>query len=139
MNRRLLRYSNSFGVWTYRVSGGALGGGAKKVLVVTAPGRRTGVPRSTCVRYLRHEGGYVVWGTASGARQDPDWFRNLRASDTAEVQVGKETLTVRARELDGDERARVWRDVVLAQVPGVARYEKKAQRTIPVAVLTPSG
>ena len=35
MKRRLLGYSNSFGVWTYRVSGGALGGGAKKVLVVT--------------------------------------------------------------------------------------------------------
>jgi hypothetical protein len=40
-------------------------------------------------------------------------------------------------ELTGAERDRVWRDVVLAQAPGVARYERKAGRVIPVARLTP--
>jgi deazaflavin-dependent oxidoreductase (nitroreductase family) len=89
------------------------------------------------MRYLEHEGGYLVWGSASGATRDPDWFRNLRASETATIEVGDTRHTVHRRELTGEERDRVWRDVVLAQVPGVARYERKAQRTIPVALLTP--
>lgn len=124
-------------MWTYRVSNGRAGGGAHKVLLMTAPGRRTGLPRSTCMRYLEHEGGYVVWGTASGANRDPDWFRNLRASETATIELGRTSRTVHRRELTGEERDRVWKDVVLARVPSVARYERKARRTIPVAVLTP--
>jgi deazaflavin-dependent oxidoreductase (nitroreductase family) len=89
------------------------------------------------MRYLEHDGGYLVWGTASGATRDPDWFRNLRASETAQIQIGDAQLTVHRRELTGEERDRVWRDVVLARVPGVARYELKPRRTIPVALLTP--
>jgi deazaflavin-dependent oxidoreductase (nitroreductase family) len=135
--RRLTSVGNKIGVWTYRVSNGRAGGGAHKVLLMTVPGRRTGLPRSTCMRYLEHEGGYVVWGTASGATRDPDWFRNLRASETATIELGRTSRTVHRRELTGEERDRVWTDVVLARVPGVARYERKARRTIPVAVLTP--
>jgi hypothetical protein len=37
----------------------------------------------------------------------------------------------------GDERDRLWRDVVVARTPSFARYERKAARTIPVAVLRP--
>ena len=114
-----------------------MAGGSGKVLLITTPGRRTGIPRSTCVRYLKREGDYLVWGTASGATTEPDWFRNLRASETASVQVGGAQRTVHRRELTGEERDRVWKDVVLVRVPGVARYERKARRTIPVTVLTP--
>src|SRR5690242_18457756 len=107
---------NRIGVWLYRRSPDRLSGGSDRVLMLTTPGRRSGLPRTTCMRYLRHEGRYVVWGTASGARHDPDWFRNLRASPTATVQVGREVFTVRRRELVGEERDRIWNDVVLAQV-----------------------
>lgn len=51
-----------------------------QVLLITVPGRRTGVPRSTCVRFLTTPEGPVVWGTGSGSPRDPDWFRNLRAA-----------------------------------------------------------
>ena len=40
------------------------------------------------VRYLDHDGGYLVWGTGSGSRTDPDWFRNLRRADLATVEIG---------------------------------------------------
>jgi F420H(2)-dependent quinone reductase len=139
LRRRLTAVGNRIGVWLYRVSNGRAGGGAHRVLLMTVPGRRTGLPRSSCMRYLEHDGGYLVWGTASGATRDPDWFRNLRACETAQVQIGDAQLTVHRRELTGEERDRVWRDVVLARVPGVAKYELKARRTIPVALLTPEG
>jgi deazaflavin-dependent oxidoreductase (nitroreductase family) len=140
MKRRLTRIGNRIGVWMYRVSDGRLGSGSKNVhvLMITTPGRRTGIPRTTCVRYLDTAEGFVVWGTASGARQDPDWFRNLRRAKVAEVQIRDRRLLARPRELIGDERDAMWKGVVLAHVPEVAKYAKRAGRTIPVAVLQPS-
>ena len=137
MKRRLTRIGNNIGVWLYRASHGRLGSGSKDVhvLLLTTPGRRTGVPRSTCVRFLETDDGLVVWGTGSGSPQDPDWFRNLRAADTAEVQVRAEHFTARPRELLGAERDAVWRGTVLGRIPEVAKYAVKAGRTIPVAVL----
>ncbi len=135
----MTRIGNRIGVWMYRTLRGRLSSGSKRVhvLMITTPGRRTGLPRSTCVRYLETPAGFVVWGTGSGSREDPDWFRNLRRVDTATVQVRDRTFTVRVRELLGEERDAVWRDTVLAQAPAVRRYADKAGRTIPVAVLDP--
>jgi deazaflavin-dependent oxidoreductase (nitroreductase family) len=129
---------NRIGVGLHRVARGRLDAfGDQKVLMLTSPGRRTGLPRSTMVRYLDHEDGYVVWGTASGAPSDPDWFRNLRSTPRARVEIGTEAFDVVAVELKGEERDRVWRDVVLARAPGVAPFALKAGRVIPVAFLRP--
>lgn len=139
LRKRMTRAGGRIGVWMYRRLDGRLSSGSKDVhvLMITAPGRRTGLPRSTCVRYLENDEGYLVWGTGSGSPQDPDWFRNLRRADTVDVQVRADHLRARPRELLGPERDAVWRDVVLAQAPEVAKYEKRAGRVIPVAVLTP--
>ena len=72
--------------------------------MITTPGRRTGVLQSTCVRYLDTPEGLLVWGTASGAPRDPDWFRNLRKAKLADVQLGATTLQVRPHELVGEQR-----------------------------------
>ena len=139
MKHRLTGVGNRIGVWLYRTFDGRVSSGGKDihVLVITTPGRRTGVPRSTCVRFQETADGLVVWGTASGAPSDPDWFHNLRAAKVADVQVMDKRLQVRPRELVGAERDAMWNDLVLAQLPGVARYASRAGRTIPVAVLEP--
>jgi len=105
------------------------------VLMITTPGRRTGIPRSTCVRYLDTDEGFVVWGTGSGSPSDPDWFRNLRNAKVADVQVRAMHLRVHPRELEGGEREAMWNHVVLSQAPEVTKFERRAGRTIPVAVL----
>jgi deazaflavin-dependent oxidoreductase (nitroreductase family) len=136
---RLVRVGNRIGVWMYRVSDGRLAGSNKRVtvLMITVPGRRTGVLHSTCVRYLDTADGFLVWGTASGAPRDPDWFRNLRKAKLADVQVRAKTLRVRPRELVAEERDKAWNDIVLVQAPEVEKYAQRAGRTIPVAVLAP--
>jgi deazaflavin-dependent oxidoreductase (nitroreductase family) len=135
---RMVAWGNRIGVGLHHVAHGRLDGfGDQTVLMITSPGRRTGRPRSTMVRYLQHDGGYLVWGTGGGAPSDPDWFRNLRHTSRARIEIGRDAQDVDVEELAGPERDRVWRDVVLAQAPGVARYERKAGRTIPVAVLRP--
>jgi deazaflavin-dependent oxidoreductase (nitroreductase family) len=133
----MLRIGNRIGVWMYRTLNGRLASGSKDVhvLLLTVPGRRTGLPRSTCVRYLDVPEGFVVWGTGSGSTTDPDWFRNLRRAAAAHVQVRGEHLQATPRILAGAERDATWTGVILAQAPEVEKYARKAQRTIPVAVL----
>lgn len=139
MRRRLTRIGNRIAVWLYRRLDGRLSSGRKdvEVLLMTVPGRRTGLPRSTCVRFLQSPDGPVVWGTGSGSTRDPDWFRNLRAADVAEVQIGRDRLRAHPQELTGAARDTMWADTILARAPEVARYARKAGRTIPVAVLHP--
>lgn len=135
----LKRRGNAIGVWLHRVAKGRLDSwGDATVLMLTSPGRKTGLPRSTMVRYLDHEGGYLVWGTGSGSPTDPDWFRNLRVASRANVEIGTTPHDVVPEVLEGAERDRVWREVVLARVPEVAKYERKAGRVIPVALLRPA-
>jgi deazaflavin-dependent oxidoreductase (nitroreductase family) len=130
--------STRIGAWMYRRSSGRGMGGSKDapVVMLTTPGRRTGQLRSTCVRAIRLPDGYLVWGTGSGSPQDPDWFRNLRAAGETELQVRAERMLASARELHGGQRDQVWNDVVLAKLPGVAKYARKAGRTIPVFMLS---
>ena len=139
LQRRLSRGGNRIGVRMYRTLNGRLSGGTKKVpvLMITTPGRRSGVPRSTCVAYLEVREGRVVWGTGSGAPRDPDWFENLRHASTATVQVRDHSFAVSPRELVGDERDTMWRDLILAAAPRVSKYAKRAGRVIPVALLMP--
>jgi deazaflavin-dependent oxidoreductase (nitroreductase family) len=127
------------GAWSYRATGGRAMTSAKnpRVLLLTTPGRHSGEPRSTCVAFLESDTGYVVWGTASGARRDPHWFRNLRAAGRTEVQVLDHRFAATVHEYVGDERDTVWRDLITVRVPGVNRYAAKAGRTIPVANLRP--
>lgn len=137
MNRRLTAIGNRIGVWLYQRLGGRLSSGRKDVhvLVITTPGRRTGVPRSTCVRFLETSDGPVVWGTGSGSSRDPDWFLNLRAATIAEIQIGRDQFQARPQELTGAARETMWTETILAEAPEVARYARKAKRTIPVAIL----
>ncbi|MEV0797747.1 hypothetical protein AB0I34_08655 [Kribbella sp. NPDC050281] len=46
MGRRMLRMGNRIGVWMYRTLDGRFASGSKDVhvLMLTTPGRRTGVP-----------------------------------------------------------------------------------------------
>jgi deazaflavin-dependent oxidoreductase (nitroreductase family) len=138
--RKSVRVGNRIGVWMYRAFDGRLASYNKgaKVLMITTPGRRTGVLHSTCVRYLDVPEGFLVWGTASGAPRDLDWFRNLRKAELADVQVGSQTLRVMPRELVAVERDKAWNDIVLAQAPEVEKYAQRAGRRIPVALLKPA-
>lgn len=138
--RTIMRAGNRLAVFLYRRSGGRIGGSARggaRVLLLTVAGRKTGTPHTTPVSYFEHEGGYVVTGTAGGAKQDPQWFRNLRAAPRAHVELGASHLDVEVHVASDDEREHLWSDVVVARAPAFAKYEDKSPRRMPVAVLTP--
>ena len=71
-----------------------------------------------------------------GEPRHPAWYHNLRANPDVEIQVGSESLAVRARDAEGEERDRLWAEVVAAQ-PDYDAYTKRTERRIPVVVLEP--
>lgn len=137
MSRQFKRIGNRIGVGLYRLLRGRFLFGGSGTIVLTTPGRRTGIPHSTPVQSVETAGGLLVWGTGGGAKTDPDWFRNLRAATTVEVQRGAARYRARPRELLGPERDEAWTAVILVRRPGIARYARRTTRTIPVALLEP--
>ena len=139
MQRRLFRTLNRFGTWVYRRTGGKVGGraqGGSPVLVLTVAGRTSGKTFSNPVAYFERDGGWLVVGSGGGQPQDPQWFKNLRATESAVVEVGRERHNVAVRVLQGEERDDAFAQVV-RENPSFGRYEGKSGRPMPVALLTP--
>jgi hypothetical protein len=67
-------------------------------------------------------------------RVNPVAYHNLVANPDTVVEVGRETIPVRARVARGEERARIWARQKEA-VPVFAEYEQRTAREIPVVVL----
>ena len=123
----------------YRLTGGKVGGRIANmpVLLLTTTGRKSGRPRTQPLAYTRAGEGYAVIASKGGAAQHPFWYLNLRADPLADVTVGRVTRTVRARDAEGEERDRLWRQ--LADVySGYDKYARKTSRRIPVIVLEPA-
>ena len=77
-----------------------------------------------------------MFATKAGAPSNPDWYYNLTASGTGTVERGTETYAVTVRELEGDERDRIY-DEQARRYPGFADYAQHTAgiRTIPVLEL----
>ena len=122
----------------YRASGGRVMGKVRgmPVLLITVAGRKTGDPHTTPVSYFEDDGQFVVTGSGSGSAKEPQWFKNLRRANEAEVQVGSQRLSVTVAVAQGAERDLLWQRL-LVRAPFFADYQKKVERQIPMAVLTP--
>ena len=107
-------------------------------LMLTVPGRRTGVLRSTPLLCVPYGGGQLIAGSNFGGPKQPAWVVNVRAAGTVHYAIGGHTHTAQARELDGEERARAW-EHMLETWPNYAKYAERTTRVIPVFLLTPVG
>ena len=77
---------------------------------------------------------WVIFASYGGAPKDPAWFGNLVAQPDVDIEVGTDTVAVRARVAEGDEREELW-SAQKAEIPTFADYEAKTDREIPVVVL----
>ncbi len=105
-------------------------------LLLSVKGRKSGLWRRTALIYGRDGENYVVVASKGGSETHPLWYLNLRDNPGAEIQVGPETFRVRARDAEGDERARLWQ-TMSAIWPDYNNYQTKTDRRIPVVVLEP--
>ena len=106
------------------------------LLLLHTVGARSGQERVSPLAYQKLDGGYAVFGSKGGHPTNPDWYYNLLANPDVTVEVGTETVPVKAHVAEGEERDRIWSEQK-RRAPQFAEYEKTANRTIPVIVLEP--
>jgi len=103
------------------------------LLLLHHRGAKTRVERVNPLAYQELDDGYAVFASKGGAPTNPDWYHNLIANPDATVEVGDETVDVRARVTES-EREHIWEEQK-RRTPGFADYERKTSRVIPVVIL----
>ena len=122
--------------FVYRISGGRLGGrlGRHDMLLLTTTGRKSGVPRTVPLLYVRDRDRFLVVASNAGDDRAPAWWLNLQSRPEATVQVGLESHSVRARRAGADEAQELW-PLLEAAYQSFSNYRKGTSREIPVVVL----
>lgn len=121
----------------FRSNGGAVGGPFEgdPMLLLHSKGHKSGEERVNPLVYQQVGDQWAVFASFAGAPTDPAWYRNLVAHPDTTIEIGTESVPVRARVAEGAERERIWEKQKSA-MPGFAEYEVKAgDRVIPVVVL----
>ena len=106
----------------------------KVTLTLVATGRRSGQPREVELYAFPDGERWVVVGSRGGSVRDPEWADNLRAEPRALIRHDGEAHAVRAAEVDGPERDRLWA-LVCEAYPTYEYFKRKTKRLIPVFVL----
>ena len=96
----------------------------------------SGKVRKVPLMRVEHDGLYAAVASKGGAPEHPAWYANVRKNPVLDLQDDDRTWTVRARELEGEEREQWWERCVEAYPP-YAEYQTKTDRLIPVFVLEP--
>jgi deazaflavin-dependent oxidoreductase (nitroreductase family) len=124
----------------FRSNGGVVGGmfEGRSMLLLHTVGKQSGASRTTPLVYKANGADrWVVFASYGGAPKDPAWFHNLVAQPEVDIEVGTDTVPVRARIAEGSERDELW-SAQKAEISGFADYEAKTDRQIPVVVLDPA-
>ena len=100
----LTRYLFRIPIHLYRLRLGWLFG--SRLLLLNHVGRVSGKPRQTILEVAEHDGdSYVV---ASGWGATAAWYRNILHAPDVTIQVGTQTIPVKAIPLDPEEGAQVF-------------------------------
>lgn len=105
-------------------------------VTLTTTGRRTGKPRDVHLYAWEDGDRLVIVGSRGGSTRNPAWVHNLRAEPRATLRRGKQSDEMRAHEVQGDERDRLWQ-LVTSAFPLYKSYQRRTTRTIPLFVLEP--
>ena len=100
-------------------------------LMLTVPGRRSGLPRSTPLLCVPRDGAYLVAGSYFGGPVEPTWVANLEAAVAGTLRFDGARMPFTSRRLEGPERQAAW--TAMTRVwPNFALYEQRTAREIKV-------
>lgn len=105
-------------------------------LVLTAPGRKSGIPRSTPLLCVPDGQDILIAGSNFGGPKEPMWVKNIEAAPEVTVRFQRRDTAMAVRRLEGDERAAAWSRMVDTW-PNFLKYEKRTDRQIKLFRLTP--
>lgn len=119
----------------FRANGGKVAAfEGRPLLLLHSTGVKSGALYVNPLAYQSVGDDFAVFGSKAGAPVNPGWYHNLIANPDTVVEVGTETIRVRARVAEGEERDRIWEEQKRVN-PNFAEYEQKTTRPIPVVVL----
>jgi deazaflavin-dependent oxidoreductase (nitroreductase family) len=124
----------------FRANEGRVGGpwDATTLILIHHIGAKSGTERVTPLGCSRQgDGRFAIVASNGGSPAHPAWYYNLKANPRITVEVGTQTFTALAEELDDTARAGLWPKLV-AQYPSVGEYQARTTRRIPVFMLTRS-
>jgi deazaflavin-dependent oxidoreductase (nitroreductase family) len=106
------------------------------VVILITQGAITGAVRKTPIMRVTDGPAYVAIASYAGSPNNPAWYHNLIANPDAEIRDRGRKVRVRAREVHGPEKKRLW---ALADTgnPVYADYRAQSGRDIPILVLDP--
>lgn len=104
-------------------------------LMLTAVGRKSGIPRTTPLLCVPYGEDILIAGSYFGGPKEPIWVKNIEANPDVTVRFRRREMAVVARRLEGDERAAAWSNMVDTW-PNFAKYEQRTERRIKVFLLT---
>ena len=90
----------------FRDNHGKVGGNFEgaPLLLLHSVGAKSGETRVSPMMYLADGDRFLVFASKAGAPANPDWYHNLKANPDATIEVGDDTVDVRAEELPRAER-----------------------------------
>jgi deazaflavin-dependent oxidoreductase (nitroreductase family) len=104
------------------------------LLLLHTVGAKSGQSRLNPLAFTRDGDKIVVIASKGGAPTNPDWYHNVIANGTVTVEAGGEKFPVRATEVKGAERDRLYAKHA-ERFPGFIEYQQKTTRKIPVLTL----
>lgn len=121
----------------FRENQGKVGGtfAGAPMLLLHHKGRKSSTERVNPLVYLPDRDRYVIFGSKGGSTKHPEWYLNLVANPDASIEVGSETIPVRAETATGAEHDRLYEEQS-SRMPVFADYQARAGRIIPAVVLT---
>jgi deazaflavin-dependent oxidoreductase (nitroreductase family) len=122
--------------WLYLSTGGRVGHclGAKKFLLLTHTGRKTGRRYVVPLLYIDDDERFIVVASNAGDERDPDWLLNLQSRSEAQIQVGGDHFPVEARRASPSEGRWLWPRLIQSY-RSFTRYREHTRREIPIVVL----
>ena len=104
------------------------------MLLLTTIGRKTGKRRTLPLAYVAKKDEFIVVASNGGSEKPPAWWLNLRAAETAEVQVRGERFLATWELAPASDRTEYWR-LLQAAIPAYRRYRHRTDREIPIVRL----
>ena len=123
----------------FRATRGAIGRRLvnNDMLLLTTVGRSTGTRHEVPLLYLTDGSVPVVIASWGGRPDHPEWYKNLLADSSVDVQIRGRRFAATATPMVEPERTEWWSRVVDAY-NGYAAYQSRTDRVIPVVRLEPA-
>ena len=122
----------------FRANQGRVGGvlADMPIILIHHIGAKTQTELVTPLAYSSlADGRLVIAASNGGSPAHPAWYHNLKAHPIIDVEVGTESFTVLARELDASAHTELWPKLAEAS-PALREFQAKTARRIPLFALT---